>query len=381
MSLTGRQKIEAAFSPEGASEIAAVLCYEGIYIRDHWEQLTSCPWWYLQDPNLEHQMRWRRDVIAATGQDWFVLPVCYSREERENLLIRTFAGHKYLVDKRTGQRKRLNKPRIGGWTASGEPESVRPKHLTQSFDEIDALIPEPSVFCRQAFIAEGKAELATRLLREYGQELFPIHHVSSPLWSCYSLWGFEGMMTMIAERPELVEYVCQRSLKQSSHIVQRAAALGAAGIWIEDCMTDMISPAAFARLNVAFLRPLVDEIRALGMKSIYYFCGDPMGKWEQLLAVGADALSLEESKKGFSIDIEDVVERVRGRCVVLGNLDAIHLLETGSEDALRAEIARQIAAGRRNGSRFIMSIGSPVTPGTSVRRVRLYCDLVHELGR
>jgi hypothetical protein len=28
-----------------------------------------------------------------------------------------------------------------------------------------------------------------------------------------------------------------------------------------------------------------------------------------------------------------------------------------------------------------MSIGSPVTPGTPVERVRLYRDLVHELGR
>jgi len=74
------------------------------------------------------------------------------------------------------------------------------------------------------------------------------------------------------------------------------------------------------------------------------------------------------------------VERVNGRLTVLGNLDAIRLLEKGSEAELRAEIARQIAAGRRNGSRFIMSLGSPVTPGTTVDRVRLYCDLVHELG-
>jgi len=28
-----------------------------------------------------------------------------------------------------------------------------------------------------------------------------------------------------------------------------------------------------------------------------------------------------------------------------------------------------------------MSIGSPVTPGTSVERVRLYCELVRELGQ
>jgi len=97
--------------------------------------------------------------------------------------------------------------------------------------------------------------------------------------------------------------------------------------------------------------------------------------------VGADALAFEESKKSFRIDIEDVVERVRGRFVVFGNLDAIGLLERGSDAELRQEISRQIAAGRRNKGRFAMSLGSPVTPGTPVGRVKLYCELVHELGR
>lgn len=90
---------------------------------------------------------------------------------------------------------------------------------------------------------------------------------------------------------------------------------------------------------------------------------------------GADALALEESKKGFVIDIEEIVEKVNGRCTVLGNLDAMDLLKNGTEEQLRAEIVRQIAAGRRNKSRFMMSIDSPVTPATSVERVRLYCDL------
>jgi uroporphyrinogen-III decarboxylase len=66
---------------------------------------------------------------------------------------------------------------------------------------------------------------------------------------------------------------------------------------------------------------------------------------------------------------------------VLGNLDAIHLLAEASEEELRAEIARQIEVGRRNRSRFVMSTGSPITPDTPVSRVRLYCDLVHELGK
>ena len=128
------------------------------------------------------------------------------------------------------------------------------------------------------------------------------------------------------------------------------------------------------------LRELIDEIRASGMKSIYYYCGSPDGKWEHLLALGADALSLEESKKHFTIDIEDLVGRVAGRCTLLGNLDAIGSLQDATDEQLRSEIARQIAAGRDNGGRFIMSLGSPVTPATPVRRVQQYCQIVRELG-
>ena len=61
-------------------------------------------------------------------------------------------------------------------------------------------------------------------------------------------------------------------------------------------------------------------------------------------------------------------------------LDAVGVLQDGNDAELRSEIPRQIEAGRRNGNRFVMSLGSPVTPGTSMARVRSYCDLAHEIG-
>lgn len=376
--MTGRAKIEAALSPEGTAEIPAVLCYEGIYIRDHWAQLTTVPWWHQESPDLEQQLGWRREVIQRTGQDWMVLPSTYTRQERRELSLETRDGERYLVNRQTAQERRLQEPQIGGWSATAKLQSVRPSVLPATSDEIAEAIPlaapDP-----QSLRREGSADLADRLLAEHG-DLYPIRHVGGPLWSCYSLWGFEHLMVLVATQPGLVEQACRRYLEQRIREVHIAAALGAAGVWIEDCMTDMVGPPAFAALNVAHLRPLVEAIRAAGLKSIYYFCGDPTGKWKMLLDVGADALSLEESKKGWAIDIEDVVDRVQGRCAVLGNLDAIGVLQDGPEAALRAEIARQITAGRRNGSRFIMSLGSPVTPGTPVARVRRYCDLVRELG-
>ena len=375
--MTGREKIRAAFSPKGAPEIAAVICYEGIFNRDHWGQLTRCPWWYQLSPDVEQQLAWCRDVIRATEQDWFALPWVYSREERERVRIEVRPQGVFRVNRASGREEMLQEPQVAGWARDGGLHSHRPQRLAETPEEVDALVPLARD--SEPVLPEGCGDAAAQLKKEFSDK-YPICHVGAPLWRCYGLWGFEGMMTMAATRPELVEHACARFMEQSRRGARAAAKLGAEGIWIEDCMCDMVSPAAFERLAAPFLRGVVDEIRACGMKSIYYYCGNPAGKWELIFSLGADAVSLEESKKGFDIDIEDMVERAHGGCALLGNLDALVLLERGGERELRKEIARQIEAGRRNGSRFVMSLGSPVTPRTTVERVRLYCRLVRELG-
>ena len=376
--MTGRQRVEAAFAGEGARHIPAVICYEGIFLRDHWKELTSCPWWYRHTPDADLQIKWQREAAARTGLDWFkMFPWGVPDPE---VTIEERSSGVFAIDQRTGRERELPPPQVGGWNVAGQTESVRTDQLPENIEDVDALIPIDSIADQSVTSDRTGYALGTRLVREFGGELYPYRQVCGPLWQTYELWGFEGMMVLIATRPDLVEYACRRNLALSVQTVGEAAAQGAAAIWIEDCLTDMISPDAFAALNVPFVRRLVEEIRAAGMKSIYYFAGNPAGKWDLILAIGADALTMEESKKNFRIDIRDIVERVRGRCTILGNLDAIGILQNGSEAQLRAEIARQIAAGRGNDSRFIMSLGSPVTPQTPVERVRLYCDLVHELG-
>lgn len=145
-------------------------------------------------------------------------------------------------------------------------------------------------------------------------------------------------------------------------------------------MSDMISPAQCRDFSLKYVRPLVEAIREAGLWSVHYYCGRPDDRWEHLLDTGADALALEEGKKGFEVDMPRVAELVDGRMTLLGNIDAIAVMEHGSSQSLRAEIERQCEAGRRNRGRFVVSIGSPVTPGTPIARVREYCDIVHEIS-
>ncbi len=379
--MTGKEKIEAAFSKEGTSQIAAVMCYEDLYIRDHWQQLTDCQWWYQHVPDIERQMKWRCDVNTKTGHDMFILPYLYdyTSEDRKYITVEQRPEGVFKIDSRSGKEEQLSPPKIGGWSDS-QLEPIHPDKQARTTDDIDELIPVPDDFDPNEVVTNGSDLLASRMLKEFGEQMYPISHVDSPLWSTYYIWGFETMMTMAAERPDLIKHACGRFLTLAIRQVQRAATLGTEAIWIDECLTDMLSPAMLESLSGPFVRQLTEAVRSEGLKSIYMFCGNPAGKWEHLVSAGADALALEESKKGFVIDVDDVVDKVQGRCAVLGNLDAMELLEKGTEEQLKAEITRQIAAGRRNDSRFIMSIGSPVTPGTPVERVRLYCDLVHELG-
>ena len=376
--MTGREKIEAAFPDRGTTEIAATICYEGIFIRDHWAQLTDCPWWYAEAPELERQLAWRRDAIEQTGQDWFHLPRCPPREEREATCLEVRPDGVSRLDRRDGRRERLSEPQVSGWDESTMPTRDRRDRIADTPEKIDAALALPSG-APEDVCRDGRDDLAGLMLAELGGSLYPAQGVAAPLSCTYELWGFESMMVMLATRPDLVDYAVGRLLARAVHHVREAAALSAAGLWVEDAFTDQISPAAFERFNVTYLRPLTDEIRRLGMKSIYYYCGDPRGKWDLVRAIGADAYAFEESKKGFEIEIEEIVHRFDGH-TVLGNLDAIGVLQQGTEEQLRAEVERQVAIGRRSGVRFVMCLGNPVTPETPVGRVRRYCDLVHEIG-
>lgn len=378
--MTGRQRIEAAFGPSGCRETPAVICYEGIFIRDHLDAVSRLPWWYQYSPSIEEQLDWRREVMACMDQDWFRLPLSYTADERRNVRLEHRGDAVFLVDGRSGVRRRIERPAIGGWTSTGGLESFRPDSLPESEADIDELIPQVESADAASIVCCGKAELAHRLLGTHGDSLFPTYSVSSPFWLCYQIWGFEGMMIAAATTPELIRYACERYVAQQLDQVKVASLLGAQGIWIEECLADLLSPGQFATLSLPYVQRLVDAIRKQEMRSIYYYCGNPDRKWDLLLESRADALSLEEGKKGFVIDIEAAARRANGTCVLFGNLDAIGVLQDGSSEELRAEIARQLRAGRRNGDRFVMSLGSPVTPGTPPERVREYCRLVRELS-
>ena len=373
--MTGRGRILAAFGPGGTAAVGAVTCYDGIFIRDHWFDLTTIPWWFWGSGVVEQELAWARDVVDRSGLEWLAVGPCPTRADGEAWRYEQRPDGVWRIDARTGDAVLLNAPRPSGTnTGCARDQHVDLERLPTTTAAVDALVGTPAAFDAEAFHAEGRHDVAVAMVNRLG--LFSHAHVSSPLSSLYGYWGYEGLMLMIADHPDVVCYAGARLLDHTRRRIREYAACGVDAVWIEELFTDQIRPAVFEELNLPLVRGVVDAIRLAGLKSVYYYCGDPLDRFGLILAAGADAVHFEESKKGFMIEIEEVVSRVAGRCVVFGNLDSIGVLQRGSDAALAAEVRRQLAAGRRNGGRFVMSTGSPITPETPVARVKRYTDLV-----
>ena len=378
--MTNREKFLAAFTPQGTDQTPAVASYEGIFIRDHWFSLTEVPWWQAHQGLLDQEIAWTRDFHDESGLEWRAVYECPSRAQRQRQRFERRPDGMWLIDPETGHETRLLKPTPSGANAACA-SSVHHDldSLPTTTEEVDKLIPQTPLFDRESFLAEGRNDAVAAVRNNLDLTLYG--HIPSPLWTLYGLLGYEGMMVFVAQDPDLAAHAGTRILDNIRQRIRMNAALGVDAVWIEECLTDQISPRSFAEINVPILRHCVKEIADCGLKSIYYYCGNPHDRLDAILEVGTDAVHFEESKKHFTINIEDIVKRVNGRCVVFGNLDAIGVLQNGSDEMLRAEISRQLAAGRNNGGRFIMSTGSPITPGTPIERVRRYTDLVRQLAQ
>ena len=377
MAPTTRQKrFSEALSPTGTTEFPVVICYDSIFVRDHWNKITDVPWWYRDSGIVDYELAWVTDFIEHTDLDWIRVRPSPSRKTRESIVFEVRDTGVFQIDTISGRETPLSAPVVGGKNSAAGVYRKAEVVIPADRNEADASVHIPRPLDMDVFIAEGRADFS----REIGNQIDVIRYsaIAGPIWSFYSRYGYEGMMLFLARDPDLAKRVAERIAESSLNNLRIAHALGADAIWIEDCLTDQIHPDHFAAINVPLLQLYTRTIRSLGMKSVYYYCGNPFDRFDHILRIGADAYHFEESKKHFTIDICEVVERINGGAAVFGNLDSIGILQDGSDSDLAREIDRQLEAGTRNGNRFIMSIGSPVTPLTSVNRVRDYARIAHK---
>lgn len=242
-------------------------------------------------------------------------------------------------------------------------------------DDVDARLP---IGTAEERLARGHFDLVRRLVDDYGDHYFISTILDTPYSDAYDLLGFQGLMLIQHDRPALFHHLLRRQLAQAQEVMRAFALCGVHGVYVEEVFSgaDLISPRSYDQFVLEYNRPYFQFMRSLGLLPIHYVCGDTIPRLERMAQYDVAAVAVEESKKSFRIEIEDVVARVAGRCAVLGNIDAVRFGQSAPPDDMAAEVRRQAAIGAR-AKGFIASTGSPFPLDTNPRLIDTLVATAH----
>ena len=345
---------------------------------------------HTEDSRFRAEAIWRAHEVFEEPPDWIYTELGETHAWAERGEMRFADGYWLYADRQSGETIDMDEPgRLMASTATryAYPSLHTRPSGTDLWDEsaglhtradVDALLPIRPV---EELDDQGVFDV-TRILAARAGDRTPIMSITpSPFWSTYGLLGFQGMMVMMREKPELFAYLMERRGRQRMEMLKGLARAGVEYIWLEECLSsaDLISPRDYERFAFATTGPTIAEAKRLGLTVILYYCGDVIPRLPWLKRLGMDALAVEESKKGFSVDIADVIAAVGDTCCVFGNVDAVQVMCEGSKEAIRAEVDRQIRLGQRARG-FVLCQGSPFTLDTPPDKVGWFVQCARRYG-
>jgi hypothetical protein len=258
--------------------------------------------------------------------------------------------------------------------------------LTDLWDVAEAVRDEDDVDARRPILttaellARGDFDLPHQLVADYGGQVFMSTVLDTPFSNAYDLLGFQGLMTIQHDRPALFHHLLGRELARAREEMAAWAAVGVHGVYVEEVFTgaDLISPRSYDEFVFRYNQPYFRHMRSLGLLPVHYVCGDAIPRLDRIASLDIAAVAVEESKKGFTLEIAEVVARVAGRVAVFGNVDAVRYGLQAPPDEMAAEVRRQAAIGARARG-FVVSTGSPFPLDTDPRLIDTLVATAHSI--
>ena len=390
---TSKERVFQVLRGETPDQVPAAPAYLVLFLADferayYIEQyrrrmrgLSRYPVDHQEDTRFRAQAIYQAYGIFKERPDWMEIGQGASRSWAERTEIVDEDGVLYYEDKRTGARQPMHDTRL----PSGKREQDDKEYATidiwdisgdiQSEEQVDIRLPLPDP---QAMLERGDFDLPRQIVAEYGDSTFITTILDTPFSDSYDILGFKGLMVIQRKQPKLFHYLLERQMEVTKKMMDVWAEVGIHGIYVEEVFTgaDIISPRAYDEFVFAYNQPYFKHMSGLGLRPIHYVCGDVIPRLERIAQLDIAAVGVEESKKKFVIELEEVVRQVAGRAAVLGNIDAVRYGQNASLEDMAVEANRQLRIGQ-DAQGFLLSTGSPFPLDTNPRLIDTMIATAH----
>lgn len=241
--------------------------------------------------------------------------------------------------------------------------------------DLERLVPvDPRCDGRLPLFLEALQRIDGRIGR-----LVPVgSSVGGPLTAAAALRGTENLLKDFYRRPEWVHRLLQIVTQSALNYIDAAAELGyKAGISEPTASGSLISKAHFREFALPYLRRYAERIkRHSGSGPHLHICGDTNLIWDDMVATGAGAISLDNV-----VDLAAVKKAVGEKIVIAGNVRPVDTMLLGNPLDVAAEVRTCLRKAYDSPRGYIPCPGCALPLHTPPANVRAFAAAVRRYAR
>lgn len=221
------------------------------------------------------------------------------------------------------------------------------------------------------------------VLAKVGDTLSVHSEVFSPFSQFMELLDFQnGLMALMDDRGKC-HAILERLTEGAIDLGCRQAECGVEAVLISSAFAGagFIGQEMYSEFVLPYEKKLIEGVkRRFDVKVYTHTCGAIGDRLEMMLETGTNGIDTLDPPPLGTVELEDAVERLRGRAFIKGNLDPVNTMLLGDKEKVRAAVKHRIETAGPGGG-YILSTACSMPPKTPPEHIEMLVELAEELGR
>jgi len=203
-------------------------------------------------------------------------------------------------------------------------------------------------------------------------ELFIVGWVEGPVAEYVDLRGASEASVDFLVEPEAVEKTMEIIIDSAMEFISMQIRAGAHCIGVGDAFCSQIGPELYRQFAFVRQTKLIQHIHNEGALAKLHICGNTESILPLMIATGADIVDVDHLVPSMS----DFVGLLGPNQVFSGKVDPVTIIQDGDVELIEKSVADNFSQAE---GKCIISAGCEITPGTSVKNMKVLENTVRNL--
>ena len=227
--------------------------------------------------------------------------------------------------------------------------------------------------------ADGRALIYAKLIKllksNVSSDILKGVYVTGPYTLAALILGTEETAQSLILNPEGVHGLLEYSTAIIKKYTKLLIGAGAQIVCLLEPSASMLGPAHFLEFSGNYVGQIVQLCKGYNVDTIYHICGNSTHLINNMVNSGVNGLSLDSPDAG--VTLVEAIGKVPEDVIVIGNLNPVGKILTGSPDKVKEEVNDLLKSVDRFPN-FILSTGCDLPKNTPIENIKAFMEAGRE---